>query len=44
MMASSQSTMNNLTVGDDNYQYYGTIAGGVPQPRPSTAQLWFKLQ
>jgi len=28
VMASSQGTMNNLTFGDDRYQYYETIAGG----------------
>ena len=27
-MAASQGTMNNLTFGDDSYQYYETIAGG----------------
>jgi len=27
-MAGSQGTMNNLTFGDDGYQYYETIAGG----------------
>ena len=27
-MAGSQGTMNNLTFGDDSYQYYETIAGG----------------
>ncbi|WP_343527036.1 hydantoinase B/oxoprolinase family protein [Sphingomonas sp.] len=27
-MAGSQGTMNNLTFGDDTYQYYETIAGG----------------
>ena len=27
-MAASQGTMNNLTFGDDTYQYYETIAGG----------------
>lgn len=27
-MAGSQGTMNNLTFGDDCYQYYETIAGG----------------
>ena len=26
--AASQGTMNNLTFGDDNYQYYETICGG----------------
>lgn len=28
VMASSQSTMNNFTFGDERYQYYETIAGG----------------
>ncbi len=28
VMASSQSTMNNFTFGDDQYQYYETISGG----------------
>jgi 5-oxoprolinase (ATP-hydrolysing) len=28
VMASSQSTMNNLTFGNDRYQYYETICGG----------------
>ncbi|MGE4335610.1 MAG: hydantoinase B/oxoprolinase family protein [Pigmentiphaga sp.] len=28
VMASSQGTMNNLTFGDERYQYYETIAGG----------------
>ncbi len=28
VQASSQSTMNNLTFGDDRYQYYETICGG----------------
>lgn len=28
VMAASQSTMNNLTFGNDQYQYYETIAGG----------------
>ncbi len=28
VMASSQCTMNNFTFGDDQYQYYETIAGG----------------
>lgn len=27
-MAGSQGTMNNLTFGDESYQYYETIAGG----------------
>ncbi len=27
-MAGSQGTMNNVTFGDDTYQYYETIAGG----------------
>jgi 5-oxoprolinase (ATP-hydrolysing) len=27
-MAASQGTMNNLTFGDDRYQYYETICGG----------------
>jgi 5-oxoprolinase (ATP-hydrolysing) len=27
-MAASQGTMNNLTFGDERYQYYETIAGG----------------
>ncbi|GFZ98208.1 MULTISPECIES: hydantoinase B/oxoprolinase family protein [Sphingobium] len=27
-VAASQGTMNNLTLGDDAYQYYETIAGG----------------
>jgi 5-oxoprolinase (ATP-hydrolysing) len=27
-MASAQGTMNNLTFGNDRYQYYETIAGG----------------
>jgi 5-oxoprolinase (ATP-hydrolysing) len=27
-MAAAQGTMNNLTFGDDRYQYYETIAGG----------------
>jgi 5-oxoprolinase (ATP-hydrolysing) len=27
-MAASQGTMNNFTFGDDQYQYYETIAGG----------------
>ncbi len=29
-MASSQGTMNNLTFGNDRYQYYETIASGSP--------------
>ncbi|MHA1559310.1 MAG: hydantoinase B/oxoprolinase family protein [Alphaproteobacteria bacterium] len=29
-MASSQGTMNNLTFGNDRYQYYETIAAGSP--------------
>lgn len=28
VMAASQSTMNNFTFGDENYQYYETVAGG----------------
>jgi 5-oxoprolinase (ATP-hydrolysing) len=28
VMASSQSTMNNFTFGNDTYQYYETISGG----------------
>jgi 5-oxoprolinase (ATP-hydrolysing) len=28
VMAASQGTMNNLTFGNDRYQYYETIAGG----------------
>ena len=28
IMASSQSTMNNFTFGNDTYQYYETISGG----------------
>jgi 5-oxoprolinase (ATP-hydrolysing) len=28
VMASSQSTMNNFTFGDEQYQYYETISGG----------------
>ena len=28
IMAAAQGTMNNLTFGDDRYQYYETIAGG----------------
>lgn len=28
MLAGSQGTMNNLTFGNDNYQYYETICGG----------------
>jgi len=28
VMAAAQGTMNNLTFGDDRYQYYETIAGG----------------
>lgn len=28
VMAASQGTMNNFTFGDDEYQYYETIAGG----------------
>lgn len=28
VMAASQGTMNNLTFGDDRYQYYETICGG----------------
>ncbi|MDO5666718.1 MAG: hydantoinase B/oxoprolinase family protein [Alcaligenaceae bacterium] len=28
VMAASQGTMNNFTFGDDQYQYYETIAGG----------------
>jgi 5-oxoprolinase (ATP-hydrolysing) len=28
VMASSQSTMNNLTFGNDRYQYYETVCGG----------------
>jgi 5-oxoprolinase (ATP-hydrolysing) len=28
VMAASQGTMNNLTFGDERYQYYETIAGG----------------
>ena len=28
VMAASQSTMNNFTFGDEQYQYYETIAGG----------------
>lgn len=28
VMAASQSTMNNFTFGNDEYQYYETIAGG----------------
>lgn len=28
VMASSQSTMNNFTFGNETYQYYETIAGG----------------
>jgi 5-oxoprolinase (ATP-hydrolysing) len=29
-MAASQGTMNNLTFGDDTYQYYETICSGSP--------------
>lgn len=29
-MAASQGTMNNLTFGDDRYQYYETICSGTP--------------
>lgn len=29
MMAASQGSMNNFTFGNDRYQYYETIAGGV---------------
>jgi 5-oxoprolinase (ATP-hydrolysing) len=29
-MSSSQGTMNNLTFGDDTYQYYETICSGAP--------------
>ncbi|QIE55209.1 5-oxoprolinase [Pikeienuella piscinae] len=29
-MAASQGTMNNLTFGDDQYQYYETICSGTP--------------
>jgi 5-oxoprolinase (ATP-hydrolysing) len=32
-MASSQGTMNNLTFGNDRYQYYETIASGSPAGR-----------
>ena len=28
VLASAQSTMNNITFGDDTYQYYETVAGG----------------
>ena len=30
VMAASQGTMNNLTFGDDRYQYYETICSGSP--------------
>ena len=33
-MANSQGTMNNLTFGDDAYQYYETICSGSPAGRP----------
>lgn len=32
-MANSQGTMNNLTFGDDQYQYYETICSGSPAGR-----------
>ena len=28
VMAAAQGTMNNLTFGNDRYQYYETICGG----------------
>jgi 5-oxoprolinase (ATP-hydrolysing) len=32
-MSSSQGTMNNLTFGNDQYQYYETICSGAPRLR-----------
>ena len=34
-IANSQGTMNNLTFGDDDYQYYETICSGSPAGRMS---------
>jgi 5-oxoprolinase (ATP-hydrolysing) len=37
-LANSQGTMNNLTFGNDTYQYYETICSGSPAAgRVSTA-------
>ncbi|RTZ60725.1 MAG: 5-oxoprolinase, partial [Gammaproteobacteria bacterium] len=32
-LAGSQGTMNNFTFGDDEYQYYETLAGGMGASR-----------
>ncbi len=36
-IATSQGSMNNLTFGDDTYQYYETICSGSPPATASTA-------
>jgi 5-oxoprolinase (ATP-hydrolysing) len=37
-LANSQGTMNNLTFGDDQYQYYETICSGSPAGRMNNGQ------
>ena len=36
-LASAQGTMNNLTFGNDRYQYYETICSGAPAGVSTTA-------
>ena len=37
-MANSQGTMNNLTFGNDHYQYYETLCSGSPAGRLNNGQ------